>query len=153
VAGGLTPTRSQHPITESVHGRPRCDGKCHPRSLSQVCRPTGADPAACWSVVTPPSSTVLDDLELHGPHDFRHTYATWLEGAGIPSRVIDEVMGHGGRRDGMGRGSAVGRRYRWTTPEMAARVVAAIEARLDVVLAVATRVSSDGDKPETASDG
>jgi integrase len=35
----------------------------------------------------------LDHLDLHGPHDLRHTYATWLEEAGIPSRVIDELMG------------------------------------------------------------
>jgi integrase len=26
-------------------------------------------------------------------HDFRHTFATWLEDAGIPARVIDEVVG------------------------------------------------------------
>jgi integrase len=84
--------------------------------------------------VTPPRNPILDELELHGPHDFRHTYATWLEDAGIPSRVIDELMGHGGRRDGAERGSVIGRHYRWTTPEMAARVVAAIEARLAIVL-------------------
>jgi hypothetical protein len=63
-----------------------------------------------------------------------------LEDAGIPDRVIDEVMGHdnssrarqlGASRTGMG--------YRDTTPEMAGRVVTAIEARLAVVLEVATR--------------
>lgn len=32
----------------------------------------------------------LTALDLHGPHDLRHTYATWLEDAGIPARVIDE---------------------------------------------------------------
>jgi len=36
----------------------------------------------------------LDELDLHGPHDFRHTYATWLEGAGIPAREIDRLKGH-----------------------------------------------------------
>jgi integrase len=30
---------------------------------------------------------------LRGPHDFRHTFATSLD-AGIPSRVIGELMGH-----------------------------------------------------------
>jgi integrase len=30
----------------------------------------------------------------HGPHDLRHTFSTWLEDAGIPARVIDELMGH-----------------------------------------------------------
>jgi integrase len=29
-----------------------------------------------------------------GPYDLRHTFATWLEDAGIPSHVIDELMGH-----------------------------------------------------------
>jgi integrase len=36
----------------------------------------------------------LGHLDLHGPHDFRHTFSTWLEDAGIPARVIDELMGH-----------------------------------------------------------
>jgi integrase len=127
-------------------------GELAAAGLAQADRDPG-DPAARWLAVTPLSSTVLDDLELHGPHDFRHTYATWLEDAGIPSRVIDELMGHGARRDGSERGSVVGRRYRWTTPEMAARVVAAIETRLDIVLAVAIRVLSDGDRPDATSDG
>jgi integrase len=26
----------------------------------------------------------LAHLDLHGPHDLRHTFATWLEDAGIP---------------------------------------------------------------------
>jgi integrase len=34
----------------------------------------------------------LAHLDLHGPHDLRHTFASWLEDAGIPSRVIDELM-------------------------------------------------------------
>jgi integrase len=92
-----------------------------------------------WSPVEPePSETALASLELHGPHDLRHTFATWLEDAGIPSRVIDELMGHasGQRRDG----SAIGPRYRWTTPEMEARAVAAIEQRLAVALKVADQM-------------
>ncbi|HEV8166412.1 MAG TPA: tyrosine-type recombinase/integrase [Actinomycetota bacterium] len=116
--------------------------------------PEGPPAAACWAAVTPPRNPVLDDLELHGPHDFRHTYATWLEDAGIPSRVIDELMGHAqsGRTRGE-RGSVVGRRYRHTTPEMAARAVAAIEARLEVVLAVAARLLPESDIPDNRARG
>jgi integrase len=87
--------------------------------------------------VAPPKPGPLDHLDLHGPHDLRHTFATWLEDAGIPARVIDELMGHaGGRR--VEHGSRIGRVYRETTPEMLARVVAAIEQRLAVVLTVAS---------------
>jgi len=50
--------------------------------------------------------------------------------------------GESGRRRalaeaGGGQGSVIGAHYRHTTPEMAARVVAAIEERLVVVLATA----------------
>jgi integrase len=37
---------------------------------------------------------MLDAVDLHGGHDFRPTYAIWLEDAGNPARVIDELMGH-----------------------------------------------------------
>ncbi len=46
--------------------------------------------------------------------------------------------GHSSTRRPAG-GAAIGRVYRETTPEMAARVVAALERRLDVVLEVAQR--------------
>ena len=49
--------------------------------------------------------------------------------AGIPARVIDELMGHAGGHRG-GDGSAIGLRYRHTSPEMEARVVAAIDVFL-----------------------
>jgi len=77
-------------------------------------------------------------VDLRGAHDFRHTFATWLEDAGIPARVIDEVMGHEATsRTGQQRGSAMGAHYRHTTPEMAARIATAIEQRLTVVLKAA----------------
>jgi integrase len=73
----------------------------------------------------------LAHLDLRGPHDLRHTFATWLEDAGIPSRVIDELMGHaGGRRAGGASGSPMGRVYRETTPAMLARVTDALDHKL-----------------------
>jgi integrase len=72
----------------------------------------------------------LQDLDLHGPHDLRHTFATWLEDSGVPARVIDELMGHHGGRRRDGDGSAIGLRYRHMTAEMQARVVAVIDRHL-----------------------
>jgi integrase len=105
----------------------------------------------CWRACTPPASNnVLGELRVRGPHDLRHTFATWLEDAGIPARVIDELMGHTGghRSEGApaGNGSLIGTRYRWTTPEMQARVVAAIEQRLAISYSVADRLSP-GESP------
>ncbi len=74
-------------------------------------------------------ATVLDSLE---PHDLRHILRNVAGGRRHPPRVIDELMGHAGGQRGRD-GSAIGPRYRWTTPEMEARAVAAIEQRLVVV--------------------
>jgi Phage integrase family len=93
-----------------------------------------------WSPTDPPRDESLDNLQVRGPHDLRHTFSTWLEDAGIPGRVIDELMGHTGGHRG-GEGSAIGLRYRHTTPEMEARVVAAIEQRLATSLAAAAQVN------------
>jgi integrase len=80
----------------------------------------------------------LDAVDLRGPHDLRHTFATWLEDDGIPARVIDELMGHEPSTRGTQHlGSAMGAHYRHTTPEMAARVVAAIQLRLTIVVTTA----------------
>ena len=63
---------------------------------------------------------------------------SWLEDAGIPARVIDELMGHeASTRGAQHLGSTMGAHYRHTTPEMATRVVTAIQARLAVVVRTA----------------
>jgi hypothetical protein len=89
----------------------------------------------------PPRDPLLDAVDLHGAHgahDFRHTFATWLEDAGIPARVIDELMGHeASGRTRQHHGSAMSAHYRHTTPEMASRVATAVQERLTVVLRVA----------------
>jgi integrase len=96
----------------------------------------------------------LGHLDLRGPHDLRHTFATWLEDAAIPARVIDELMGHRASRGG-DRGSAVGTRYRHTTTEMQVRVVAAIQDRLAVATSIAAGLlpadSPSGGEDETAA--
>jgi hypothetical protein len=58
--------------------------------------------------------------------------------------VIDELMGHAVGHRG-GEGSAIGLRYRHTTLEMEARVVAAIEQRLATSVTVAAQVSRSRD--------
>jgi integrase len=98
----------------------------------------GEDGVARWAAVRAALMRRFDDLDLHGPHDLRHTYATWPEDAGIPGRVIDELMGHDNtHRARQDRVSRIGMGYRDTTPEMLMRAVAAIESRLAVVLEVA----------------
>ena len=47
-----------------------------------------------WRALPTARDPLLETVDLRGAHDFRHTFATWLEDAGIPARVIDEVMGH-----------------------------------------------------------
>jgi integrase len=94
--------------------------------------------AGRWSAVPTARDPLLEAVDLHGAHDFRHTYATWLEDAGIPARVIDELMGHEATgRSGQHRGSAMGAHYRHTTSEMAVRVIDAIQQRLTIVLQLA----------------
>jgi hypothetical protein len=112
------------------------------------------DQGGRWTACDPPrKDDLLGQLQLRGPHDLRHTFATWLEDAGVPVRVIDELMGHAGGRRGGGApshgGSLIGTRYRWTTPEMEARVVDAIEQRLAISFAVAARGLNLG-RPERA---
>jgi hypothetical protein len=69
-----------------------------------------------WLALPTARDPLLDAVDLRGAHDFRHTFATRLENAGIPARVIDEPMGHEATsRVGQQRGSAMGAHYRHTT--------------------------------------
>jgi integrase len=98
----------------------------------------GEDAERRWLALPTARDPLLAAVDLRGAHDFRHTFATWLEDAGIPARVIDEVMGHEATsRASQQRGTAMGDHYRHTTPEMATRVAAAVEQRLRLVLEVA----------------
>jgi hypothetical protein len=63
------------------------------------------------------------------------------EDDGIPARVIDELMGHQrSRRGELEGGSRIGARYRHTTPEMAVRVIQALDTRLALTLGVAEAI-------------
>jgi predicted ArsR family transcriptional regulator len=113
-------------------------GELHAAGLAAVDDHDQDEPMGRWAALPVARDPLLDAVDLHGAHDFRHTYATWLEDAGIPARVIDELMGHEATgRSGQQRGSAMGAHYRHTTPEMAARVIDAIQQRLTIVLQVA----------------
>ncbi|HEX6677732.1 MAG TPA: site-specific integrase [Actinomycetes bacterium] len=139
-SGPLTPDQLAAHLAE--HGRAlrpatvdRALGELHAAGLAAA---DGDAHAGRWSALPPPRDPLPDAVDLHGAHDFRHTFATWLEDAAIPARVIDEVMGHeASGRTRQQRGSAMGAHYRHTTPEMAARVAAAVQERLTVVLQVA----------------
>jgi Phage integrase family len=112
-------------------------GELHTAGLAVVDVEDRDATAGRWSAVPIVGDPLLEAVDLHGAHDFRHTYATWLEDAGIPARVIDELMGHEATGRSGQRGSAMGAHYRHTTPEMAARAVDGIQQRLTVVLGVA----------------
>ena len=137
--GGGPLTSDQLTTHLARHGRALRPATVH-RALGELhaARLATADGDGRWSALPPPQDPLLDAVDLHGAHDFRHTFATWLEDAGIPARVIDEVMGHEAtRRTGQQRGSAIGAHYRHTTAETAARIAAAVQERLTVVLQVA----------------
>ena len=90
----------------------------------------------------------LTSLDLHGPHDLRHTFATWLEDGGIPARVIDKLMGHHASRGQDRSGSTIGLRYRHMTPAMQARVVTVIEQHMATALAGMPQVCPNSEVPE-----
>jgi hypothetical protein len=128
-AGGRRPIR---PATVAA-----ALGELHAAGLAAVDDHDQDELTGRWTALPVAHDPLLEAVELHGAHDFRHTYATWLEDAGIPARVIDELMGHQASSRGGLRGSAIGAHYRHTTPEMAGRVVEVIQQRLVVVLGVA----------------
>jgi integrase len=75
----------------------------------------------------------LVGLDLRGPHDLRHTFATWLEDDGIPTRVIDELMGHAATRRpswASERGARWARSNGTRPPRWRPGVVRALDARL-----------------------
>jgi integrase len=139
-SGALTPDQLAAHLAE--HGRAlrpatvqRALGELHAAGLAAA---EGDPHAGRWSALPPSRDPLLEAVDLHGAHDLRHTFATWLEDAGIPARVIDELMGHeASGRTRQQRGSAMGAHYRHTTPKMAVRVTAAVQQRLTVVLQVA----------------
>ncbi len=151
-SGPLTPDQLAAHLAEhgravrptTVHG---ALGELHAAHLAT---PVDDGHAGRWAALPPRRDPLLDAVDLRGAHDFRHTFATWLEDAGIPARVIDEVMGHEATsRAGQQRGSAMGAHYRHTTTEMAGRVAAAIEQRLTVVLQVAEQTLETRPNPAT----
>jgi Phage integrase family len=120
------------------------------------CRSRRRERRACWHTDDPVAPWLsplyqtaahrarsdLEHLQLRGPHDLRHSFSTWLEDEGIPARVIDELMGHQRSRGGeLEGGSRIGARDRHTTPEMAARVIQALDTRLRLALQVAEAIT------------
>jgi hypothetical protein len=110
-------------------------------AASGLAAPDTKGPGRRWSPLLPSGDPLLDVVDLRGAHDFRHTFATWLEDAGIPARVIDELMGHeASTRGAQHLGSTMGAHYRHTSPEMATRVVTAIQSRLAIVVGTAEQL-------------
>jgi integrase len=121
LAGGVRPEDLVLPGPGGSNGIPR--GARAPLSTNNLRR--------VYKAAVETAGGDLAHLDLRGPHDLRHTFATWLEEAAIPSRVIDELMGHAGGRRGQGSGgSPMGRVYRETTPAMLRRVTAALDERI-----------------------
>jgi hypothetical protein len=69
-------------------------GELHAAGLAAVDDHDQDEPTGRWTALPVARDPLLEAVDLHGAHDFRHPYATWLEDAGIPARVIDELMGH-----------------------------------------------------------
>src|SRR4029450_11509304 len=124
LAGGARPEDLVLPGPGGSNGIPR--GARAPLSTTNLRR--------VYKAAVEAAGADLAHLDLRGPHDLRHTFATWLEDAAIPSRVIDELIGHDSG------GSPMGRVSRETTPAMVARVTAALDERIGVAERVAAHL-------------
>jgi integrase len=133
LAGGARPEDLVLPGPGGSNGIPR--GARAPLSTNNLRR--------VYKAAVDAAGADLTHLDLRGPHDLRHTFATWLEDAAIPSRVIDDLMGHSGGGHGQGGGSPMSRVYRETTPAMLARVIAALDDRIVCAEAIAADLSGD----------
>jgi hypothetical protein len=61
-------------------------GELHAAGLAAVDDHHQDERAGRWAALPVAGDPLLEAVDLHGAHDFRHTYATWLEDAGIPAR-------------------------------------------------------------------
>ena len=99
------------PVEDGRHRRPAL-GELHAAGLVAA-TDDQATAAGRWTALPVAPDPLLAAVDLRGAHDLRHTFATWLEDAGIPARVIDELMGHQRSRHGdLDGGSRIGARYR-----------------------------------------
>jgi integrase len=72
-----------------AQGRPKVGKVCPPQAL----RRTGLASLARLQQRIHPRWRVLG-LDPIGLHDLRHTFATWLDHAGVSPKVASEIMGH-----------------------------------------------------------
>ena len=101
------------------HGRTRPPAMPRPgRARRRRRRQRRPPDAAVDAPVSRPPSPARGGRSARRPR-FPSRLSTWLEDAGIPAQVIDELMGPPGQ-SGRHQASAIGAHYRHTTPEMAA---------------------------------
>jgi integrase len=89
--------------------------------VSALGRATDAKGNLLWPRPWPPDHKGHQTVPVR-VHDLRHTWASWLEDAGIPRAAIEELLGHSRR--------GVTERYIHTFPEVLVRAARAIDERL-----------------------
>ena len=62
-------------------------GELHAAGLAAVDGHDQGKLTGWWTALPVVRDPLLDAVDLHGAHDLRHTYATWLEDAGILIRT------------------------------------------------------------------